>query len=282
MTIQHIKNLRQATGKSMLEVKKALIQADDNYEKALEILKKSHFKADGNLRVPSKGLTKVVILEHEAILFEINAETDFACKHPKLIELMDFLGNHFIKSDLTNPKSALKLTIENQSVEAHIDFVSGLMKERLILRRFYRVRKQDQQAFGSYTHLGGKVSTLVIINQENDKLSRDLAMQVAATAPSYLRLDTIDLETIQYEKMLFEKAHGNMDEEAFLQELKLKTLEEQVFIKNPDILIKDFLKKENVELIDFFRFEVGQGILDKLSCRLELPCDGSLITLPNT
>jgi elongation factor Ts len=282
MTIEHIKNLRQATGKSMLEVKEALIQADDDYEKALVLLNKSHTKADGNDRVPSKGLTKVIILENEAILFEINAETDFASKHLKLIELMDFLGNHFIKSEVTNPKSALKLSIGNQSAEAHIDFVSGIMKERLILRRLYRVKKQDTQRFGSYTHLGGKVSTLIILNQNHDTLARDLAMQVAANAPSYLRLDTIDLDTIQYEKMLFEKTHGRLNEKVFLEELKLKTLEEQAFIKNPDILIKDLLKRENVELIDFFRFEVGQGILDKLSCRLELPCDGSLITLPKT
>ena len=279
MSIELIKKLREQTGAGMLECKKALEESNHDYEKALlSLYSKENKKIESN-RVASKGLCHIVIKDNEAILFEVNAETDFVSKNSYFIKLIHDLGDILIHSKANYPKQALEVTYGKQTVLDMISYTSHIIKENAYLRRFFRIKKDQSHTFGSYIHQGGKVVTLVILNINDEILAKDLAMQVAANTPVYLSLEHIDEQTIAYEKMMLEKNQQRSDEENLNKHLSQITLYEQPFIKDLSQTVKELLKRKNADIIDFFRFELGQGIEDKLNCKLTLPCDGSIIEI---
>ena len=279
MDIKLVKKLREETGAGMLDCKKALEEANGKYENAQKILLEQSTKNQGNTRVASKGLCSVVINQNEAILFEVNAETDFVAKNDHFKVLIKDLGDQLIRTKVTNQKDALKVDIDGMTVQQKIDVTSSLIKENAQLRRFYRVIKSDNQSFGSYVHLGGKIVTLVILDGNNDLIANDLAMQVAANSPLYLDPKTIDIDTINYEKFMYEKEHKIFDQIGFDTHLNSICLSTQPYIKNPEKTIADLVISNQLTVLDFFRFELGQGIENKLNCKLDIPCDGSQITV---
>lgn len=279
MTLDLIKKLREVSKAGILECKKALNEANGDYDKALEILNSQFIAHEGNQRVASKGLCNVYVEGNQAILYEINAETDFVSKNEVFKSLIDTIAKPLLDSNVSNAVDAKKVVIENKTVDQWIQQTSSIIKENAYLRRFYRVLKDDSYGFGTYIHQGGKVVTLVILNKDSKDLARDLAMQVAANTPTYLDIKYIDQDTTNYEKFMFEKEQGHFDESLFHKHLEEISLTSQLFIKNPDLKVYEILQKHQVEVIDFFRFELGQGIDSKLSCRLDIPCDGSKITV---
>ena len=279
MSINLIKKLREETGAGMLDCKKALEDSQNDYDQALTLLQLNTKKNDGNNRVASKGLCSVKIDKNEAILFEVNAETDFVAKNPYFTQMIVSIGSILLNSKANYPKEALGVKTGDLSIQDIINQTASVIKENAYLRRFYRIIKQDEQGFGSYIHLGGKVVTLVILVNKNDELANHLAMQVAANSPTYLSLHSIDENTLNYEKFIYEKNNGTFDQKLFDQHLKSMTLLEQNDIKNPNLKISHLLDQQKNQIIDFFRFELGQGIEDKLNCKLDIPCDGSKITV---
>lgn len=277
MDLAKIKTLREETGQGMLEVKKALHEANEDLDKARDILNRLIKKDAPTQRVASKGLTNVFTEGDEAILFEVNAETDFVAKHKEFIKLMDDLAQVLIKSKAITVKDALQVKLGDITVEEHIKKVGNLIKENTFLRRFHRIKKQPSHHFVTYKHLGGKLSVLLIINQVNDTLGKDIALQIASHAPKYMSYEQIDRQTIDYEKMMLEQSGEKTDEISLKKYLESVSLYNQSFIKNPDLKVKDVLN--DVKVIDFYRFELGQGIENKLNCRLDVPCDGSTITV---
>lgn len=277
MDLKLIKLLRETTGAGMLECKKALEITQDNLEEAIKYLE-SHMKHEStNQRVASKGSTRVITHLDEAILFEVNAETDFAAKNPFFLDIMDKLSEVFIANPIKNVKEALAFMMDGKRVEDHIQYVSGQMKEHLYLRRFHRIKKQPNQGFGTYIHGQGKLSVLVILNKPNESLGKQIAMAIAASSPTYISLDRLDQDTLNYEKFLFEKdPQGFKSFDDFLSQKMLLNL---LSISNPNQTIGQLLNEVNLNVIDFYRFELGQGIEDKLNCRLDVPCDGSTITV---
>ncbi len=279
MTLDLIKKLREVSKAGILECKKALSDANGNYDQALEILRNSFVAHEGNQRVASKGLCNVYVEGNQAILYEVNAETDFVSKNEVFIDLIQSIAKPLMDSEVTNPVDAKKVMIDNHSVDQLIQQTSSIIKENAYLRRFYRVIKDDSYGFGTYIHNGGKVVTLVILNKDIKDLARDLAMQVAANAPTYLDTQFIDQDTMNYEKFMYEKDNKDFDESSFFKHLEEISLTSQPFIKDNHQKVYEVLVKNEVEIIDFFRFELGQGIDSKLSCRLDIPCDGSKITV---
>jgi len=279
MDTKLLKKLREETGAGMLECKNALEKSNDHYEDALKILSETVQKKESNLRVASKGLTNIVILGDEAILYEVNAETDFVAKNEYFIKLIKEIGTHLVTSKVNNVKDALKSMMDGITVEEKIQRTSAIIKENAYLRRFYRVKKTVNQGFGSYVHLGGKISTLVILCDDQKEIANALAMQVAANTPLYIQPDAIDKDTLNYEKFMYEKTNGKFDEQGFKNHLNEICLLTEPYIKNPSITVGELLKEKELDVIDFFRFELGQGIENKLNCRLDVPCDGSDITV---
>lgn len=280
MDITLIKILRDETGSGVVETKKALELHQGDYEQAKAYLLNHLKKEKGNERVASKGLTGLNIMANQAILFEINAETDFVVKNEHFRRMMEEVGETLISSHATHVKDALKVTMKDgKTIEEKIAYTSALIKEHAYLRRFYRIQKQDAQAFGWYQHLQGKISTLVILNKDLGAFNNQLAMHIAASEPIYLDMAHIDTHTMNYEQFMYEKAHGSFDEKGFYEALENKTLYTQKYVLDPTVTIFDLLSQAHASVIDFFRFEVGQGIDNKLNCRLDIPCDGSKITV---
>jgi elongation factor Ts len=279
MDIKLLKKLREQTGAGMLECREALNQYNDNYEDALKHILDYTKKKDANTRVASKGMCHIVVKDNEAILFEVNAETDFVTKNEHFTSMVDMIGQHLINSDVTNAKAALKETIDGKTIEDIIKRTSGIISENAYLRRFYRVSKDKSQGFGTYTHMQGKLVTLVILNKNENEIANKLAMQVAAMNAEYLDLELIDDDTLNYERFMYEKQHGSINEDDFNHMLAQKSLLSQPWIKDQTMTVKEYISKRNIEIIDFFKFELGQGIDNKLNCRLDIPCDGSKITV---
>lgn len=277
MDIKLVKQLRDMTGAGMLECKKALEVTNDNIEEAVKYLEKNTAHESLNARVASKGLTRVHLNQDEAILFEVNAETDFAAKNPHFIELLDQLAHRWITQPVKNIKEALALNMEDKSVEEHINYIGGLMKEHIYLRRFHRIKKQSHQSFSSYMHAQGKLSVLVILDHPHEQLGKETAMIIAANQPTYISDDKIDSDTLNYEKFMYEKNNEGFD--TFDDFINRKLLIKQSSIFNPTNTLEQLLDQASLKVVDFYRFELGQGIEDKLNCRLDIPCDGSKITV---
>lgn len=277
MDITKIKQLREETGLGMLEVKKALSQANDDLDQARKILEELNTEKKPSTRVASKGMTHLVIKEDQAILFEVNAETDFVVKNPAFTEMVEAIGQSLIDSQAITVKDTLRVTLDGQTIEELILHTGTVIKEHTYLRRFHRIRKQTSQGFGFYIHQMGKLSILVILNQPNPELGRDLAMHIASHAPNYLSIESIDKETMDYERFMLEKNQGPISDDALINHLKTISLYDQPFVKNPNLMVRDLIKDNPV--VDFYRFELGQGIENKLNCRLDIPCDGSKISV---
>ena len=282
MSIILVKKLREETGAGILDCQKAIKASNGNYENALNWIKEHTKEASKSSRVASKGMCHIVTKGSEAILFEVNAETDFVNKNEHFKTMMMDLGSCLIDSKAGYPKEALKVSFNKQTIDDYIKYISGIVKENVYLRRFFRIIKDDSQRFGTYIHQDGKIVTLVILNKENPEVAKNIAMQVAATAPKYLSLDTIDEQTILYEKMMYEKENDSNNDSNFHHYLSQLTLHDQHYLKNPTIHVSELLNHHQVDVIDFFRFELGQGIEDKLNCKLTLPCDGSVITIKSS
>lgn len=277
MDIQKIKKLREETGLGMLEVKQALEDAHHDLERAKELLNQHQRTKETSTRVASKGLTRVVTQGDDAILFEVNGETDFLAKHPLFLDMMDRLGHHLINTSAITLNDAKKSHMDGITVEAMIEKVAQVVKENCFLRRFHHIKKQPQQFFYSYMHQGGKLSVLLILDQDSPDIGKKLAMHIASHAPKYLSFDHLDQQTIDYERFLLSQenvAHADQD---MNQAIKAMCLLDQPSLFDPNIRVSTMLNGVNV--IDFYRFELGQGIDHKLNCRLDIPCDGSTMTV---
>ncbi|PKK92370.1 MAG: translation elongation factor Ts [Tenericutes bacterium HGW-Tenericutes-7] len=279
MDITLIKKLREETGSGIVETKKALELHHGDYESAKAHLLKNLKKETGNLRVASKGLTHLVIKENEAILYEVNAETDFVNKNEHFNKMIKDIGDALITSKASHVKEALKVKLGDQTIEEKILHTSAIIKENAYLRRFYRILKHDSQAFGFYQHLQGKISTLVILDKDLGDFNNKLAMHIAASEPKYLSFSQIDTHTMDYETFMYEKNHGQVSVHDFNKYLESVTLDTQYHVLDPSVRIGEIIHQNHAKVIDFFRFEVGQGIDNKLNCRLDIPCDGSKITV---
>jgi elongation factor Ts len=279
MSIETIKKLRAETGAGIQACKEALEQAKGDIDEAVRILKESAQAKSSGTRVASKGLCRIKDIGDEAIVFEVNAETDFAASNPHYLSLLDNLSDMLSRSDAITVKQALSVTEDERSVSTLIDSASSIVSESLALRRFYRIRKQPDQTFGIHIHAGGKVIGLVIVKAASRGLADKLAMHVVAMTPQHVDRLSLDKETLDYERFMLEKTQGPVTDDAFLDHLKSVSLLDQNDIREPSLTVRDVLARENTEVIDFFRIETGQGIENKLNCRLDIPCDGSKITV---
>ena len=275
VTAKMVKELRDKTGAGMLDCKKALEATNGDIELAIDYLRERGIaqaakKAD---RIAAEGLTNYVISGNEAVLYELNSETDFVAKNAQFVELLDTVGQIILNSKATNTEEALELVSNGKTVSLILADATATIGEKITLRRVQRLTKADGQGFGAYKHMGGRISVVTVLNKENDELARDIAMHVAASNPRFLDQTQVDAETLEREKhvlteqALAEGKPANIVEKMiqgrlnkFLQEI---CLVDQPFVKDSDIKVKQFLKDNNNNVLTFVRLEVGEGIEKK-------------------
>lgn len=274
ITAQLVKELREKTGAGMMDCKKALVQTDGNIDAAIDFLREKGLssaakKAD---RIAAEGTTYILAEGNEAVIIEVNAETDFVAKNEKFQVLVSELAKQILAAKPVSVEAALELTnAEGVKIEDQISTAVATIGEKITLRRFEVKTKTDADAFGSYLHMGGRIGVLVVLEGSTDEASaKDVAMHIAAINPKYVSRDEVSEEEVAHErKVLTEQALNEGKPEnivAKMVEGRLgKYFEEiclldQTFVKNSDQKVRDFVKSTGGNVTSFVRFAVGEGI----------------------
>ena len=270
-----VKELRETTGAGMLDCKKALEATDGNIESAIDWLREKGISkaAKKQTRIAAEGLAYSKIDGNKAVIVELNSETDFVAKNEEFKSLVEEIANIIITNDVKNVEEALALKVSDKDVAELIAEKSGTIGEKLTLRRFEVLTKNDDQIFGTYSHMGGKIVTLVVLDGSDKELAKDIAMQAAAMKPLYLTRDEVPEERVEKERtILMEQAENEgLDENKlpmiingrlnkFFEEV---CLVDQSFIKESKVKVAKYVKEKNSNIIKFVRYEVGEGIEKK-------------------
>ena len=271
-----VKELREKTGAGMMDCKKALEACDGDLEASFDWLRekgiaKAAKKAD---RIAAEGLTAFVMDGNAAAIVEVNSETDFVAKNAEFQELVANVAAIIVKNQPADLEAALKLDVDGKDLETVIAEKSGKIGEKLSLRRFVVMNKADDEVFGAYSHMGGKMSALVKASGIDETKAKDVAMQVAAINPQYIDRSAIPAEVLDHELSVL-KAQA-MEENAaaakpkpeniiekMVQGRLNKNLQEiclvdQAFIKDSDLTVAKYLG--NGKVLEMVRFEVGEGM----------------------
>lgn len=273
-----VKELRDKTGAGMLDCKKALEASDCNIEQAIVWLReKGISKAEKKAsRVAAEGLCSIVMKGNEAVIYEINSETDFVAQNDKFKALVANVGEIIINSDAKCTDCALAISVEDKTLKQVILEASGTIGEKLSLRRVSRVTKNDNQVFGAYKHMGGRIVSLVVLDGNNEVCAKDVAMHVAALNPQYLSHEDIPSDVVAKEReiLLVQALEENknaakpkpdaiiekMVEGRLNKNFKEVCLLEQPFVKNPDQTVGQYVASCGTKVASFARLEVGEGI----------------------
>jgi elongation factor Ts len=273
-----VKELREKTGAGMLDCKKALEATDCNMEEAITWLReKGIAKAEKkSSRVAAEGLCSFVVEGNKAVVFEVNSETDFVAQNEKFTSLIAKIGQIIVNSDAKCTECALNIEVEGKTLNQIILEASGTIGEKISLRRVQVYTKNDDQTFGAYKHMGGRIVSLVLLNGTNEECAKDIAMHIAASSPKYVSNDEIPAAEVAKEReiLLAQALNENaesakpkpqqiiekMVEGRLVKNFKEICLLDQPFVKNPDQTVAAFVKSNGCEVVSFLRLAVGEGI----------------------
>ncbi|HIQ91058.1 MAG TPA: elongation factor Ts [Candidatus Coprosoma intestinipullorum] len=267
-----VKELREKTGAGMLDCKKALEANDGNIEAAVDWLREKGISkaAKKSDRIAAEGVAAILVDGNNAVILEMNSETDFVAQNEKFKELVDSVLKTLIKSDVTTVEEALELPCEDGTVNDLIVSKTATIGEKLSLRRFAKVTKGDNETFGSYIHMGGKIAVLIVTENTSEEVARDVAMHAAAMRPKYVKTTDVPAEEVAREEEVLKEQAVNEGKPAEIAEKMVKgrinkfykeiCLEEQPFVKDGDINVKTYVKNNGGEIKSMYRFEVGEGM----------------------
>ena len=274
ITAAMVKELREKTGAGMLDCKKALVEADGDMNAAIDFLRekgiaKAAAKGD---RIAAEGLTAVAVDGNKAALVEINSETDFVAKNEHFQSLVQNIADAVLRNGSETAEAALASEYEaGKTIDTYISEEASTIGEKISLRRVALFAKEDNAAFGSYLHMGGRIGSVVVIEGTTDEaVAKDVSMHIAAARPLYVdRSSVTEEEKAREEKVLTEQAlnegkpanivekmiAGRMNK--FYEEI---CLVDQTFVKDPDFKVGKYVESKGGKIVSFVRFEVGEGM----------------------
>ncbi|MUM79719.1 translation elongation factor Ts [Staphylococcus aureus] len=269
-----VKELREKTGAGMMDCKKALTETDGDIDKAIDYLRekgiaKAAKKAD---RIAAEGLVHVETKGNDAVIVEINSETDFVARNEGFQELVKEIANQVLDTKAETVEALMETTLPNgKSVDERIKEAISTIGEKLSVRRFAIRTKTDNDAFGAYLHMGGRIGVLTVVEGSTDEeAARDVAMHIAAINPKYVSSEQVSEEEINHEREVLKQQAlnegkpknivGKMVEGRLRKYLQEICAVDQDFVKNPDVTVEAFLKTKGGKLVDFVRYEVGEGM----------------------
>ena len=273
ITASLVKELRERTGAGMMDCKKALTQTDGDIDAAIDYLRengiaKAAKKAD---RIAAEGLSYIEVKGNKAVILEINSETDFVAKNEKFVALVKNVANAILAAEPKSLEEALQVQAEGGTVEAVINEGIATIGEKLSLRRFEVLTKTDADSFGAYSHMGGRIGVLTLVEGSTDEqAAKDVAMHIAALAPRYLDESEVPADVLEHEKKVLTEQALNEGKPANIVEKMIvgrinKFLEEitvvkQKFVKDDSLTVEKFVASKGGKLAKFVRYEVGEGI----------------------
>ena len=280
ITAAMVKELRETTSAGMMDCKKALTECEGDMAKAIDWLReKGIAKAAKKAgRIAAEGLSTFVVNGNKALVLEVNSETDFVSKNEQFLKLLDDTANALINSDVTTLEDALNLEVDGSRLEDLFINATATIGEKITLRRFAVLIKEDADTFGAYKHAGGRISVILVLkNTDNNEFSKQIAMQVASMNPSYISRDHMPADMIEHERGIQaeilkndetlagkpEKVLAGILEGRLSKQLQDMSLVDQAFFLTPDHKCGQVLKEANTEVTSFVRYEVGEGIEKK-------------------
>ena len=279
ITAQMVKELREKTSAGMLDCKKALAATDGDMEAAVKWLREKGIakavKKEG--LVAAEGLCAYAINGNKCVVFELNSQTDFVAQNAKFTALLEQVGQIIVASNATNTEEALNVEAEGKSLNTIILEASGVIGEKISLRRVQVITKSDAQVFGAYKHMGGRIVTITVLDGNDEVVAKDIAMHVAALNPKYVSKDDIPASEIEKEREVILAAALNENAQSakpkpeniiaerivpgrLEKNLKEICLLSQAFVKNPDQTVEAYVKGAKCVVSSFVRLEVGEGI----------------------
>ncbi len=272
ISAKQVSELRTLTGAGMMDCKKALSETNGDIDKAVDWLRekgiaKSAKKAS---RIAAEGLANIYIDGNKAVILEVNSETDFVSKNEEFTGMIDTIGNTILKSKAKSIDDVLTLEVEDGTINDLIIAKTAKIGEKLSLRRFELVEKNDNEVFGEYLHMGGKIAVLTVLEGANEEVARDVAMQAAAMKPQYLSSADIPTEVVERESEVFKTQAMEEGKPADIAEkmvagrikkfYKEVCLLNQAFIKDGDVDVQTYVKNNGGVVKSMIRFEVGEGM----------------------
>ena len=275
-TAKDVQGLRERTGAGMMDCKKALVETNGDVEKAIDFLREKGLakaaKKEG--RIAAEGLVDDYREGNVAALVEVNCETDFVAKTDRFKDFVKMIAKQVVEANPADLDALMASEIDGQTVQALQTAAVAEIGEKITIRRFVRM----EGAVDTYIHLGGSRGVLVQFAEPSDpEAMHDVALQIAAASPvcvgrADLPQEFIDRErAVQLATAKEENANAAKPKpDAIIEKMvdgrmqkyyKEVCLEEQQFVKNPDITIKEMLKQKNAsKVLAFVRFEKGEGI----------------------
>ncbi len=270
-----VKELRELTGAGMMDCKKALSETNGDITAATEWLReKGIAKANKKgSRISAEGLANIYVKDNKAVILEVNSETDFVSKNEEFTSMIDTIGNAILNSDAKTLEEALNIPLEEGTINDLIIAKTAKIGEKLSLRRVAVVEKTDEDNFGAYLHLGGRIAVLSVIKGGNEEIAKDVSMQAAAMKPQYVFKEDVPAEVVEKEKEILKTQAMEEGKPAEIAEkmvagrinkfFKEICLTLQSFIKDGDVDVETYLKNNNATLVSMVRYEVGEGIEKK-------------------
>ncbi len=272
VTASMVKELRESTGSGILDCKKALDETNGDMTKAIEWLRekgisKAAKKAD---RIAAEGLVNIVSEGNKASIVELNSETDFVASNAEFTGLMSLISDLLLKNDVKTLDEALAIPTSEGKLNDTIVSKIAKIGEKLSFRRFENVNKNDNENFGIYIHSNKKAATLIVLENGTSDVAKDIAMHATAMRPKYISRNDIPTEELSKEREIQKQIVINEGRPAEMAEkvvegrlvkfFKEICLNEQPFVKNPDINVEQYAKEHNGTVKLMIRFEVGEGM----------------------
>ena len=272
ITANMVKELREQTGAGMLDCKKALTETNGNMEEAVTWLREKGISkaAKKQTRIAAEGLALAKVEGNKAVIVEVNSETDFVAKNPEFTGLVNDIATAILGSNVSTVEEANKLEVNGTSIENMIVEKTATIGEKLSFRRFELVEKQDNQVFGTYSHMGGKIVTLAVLEGTDAEVAKDVAMQIAAMRPLYLDKDSVPSERVEKERAILTEQAENEGLDAnklpmivngrlnkFYEEVCLL---DQGFVKENKMKVSKYVESKGMKVLSFVRYEVGEGM----------------------
>lgn len=272
ITANMVKELREQTGAGMLDCKKALTETNGNMEEAVTWLREKGISkaAKKQTRIAAEGLALAKVEGNKAVIVEVNSETDFVAKNPEFTGLVNDIATAILGSNVSTVEEANKLEVNGTSIENMIVEKTATIGEKLSFRRFELVEKQDNQVFGTYSHMGGKIVTLTVLEGTDTEVAKDVAMQIAAMRPLYLDKDSVPSERVEKERAILTEQAENEGLDAnklpmivngrlnkFYEEVCLL---DQGFVKENKMKVSKYVESKGMKVLSFVRYEVGEGM----------------------
>lgn len=271
VTAALVKELRERTGAGMLDCKKALVETDGDIELAIENMRKSgQAKAAKKAgRIAAEGVILTKVEAGRATMLELNCETDFVARDEGFLKFGNELLEVAAANNINDIDALNDAELNGSKVSEVRDALVAKIGENISPRRVINV---EGDTLGAYVH-GGRIGVISILTGGDEELAKDVAMHVAAASPQFVKPENVPAEVVEKEKEIQIEIAIQSGKPADIAEKMVAgrmkkftgevSLTGQPFVKDPSISVAELLKNNSADVINFVRFEVGEGIEKK-------------------